>query len=113
MNNVQSRCGLCCDTCEYKVSAGCKGCIASAGFPFWGECNAAKCCMKKGHAHCGECKNLPSLISADMRTYDATMCNEIYGMSIGDGLDEHNDTPPGKRIDQCREWATQGAKIGE
>jgi len=103
MNKAQSRCGLCCDTCPYKESAGCPGCFASGGNPFWGECDTAKCCIDKGHTHCGQCEQLPTLLNAETRRYDSTMCQEIYNMSIGD--DEENDKPPGKRIDQCREWA--------
>lgn len=52
-------CGSYCGTCEWKDKLGCKGCKASAGNVFWGECDKAKCCIEKGLGHCGECSNLP------------------------------------------------------
>ena len=88
---VLSRCGLCCDTCEYRESHGCEGCIASGGKPFWGECDVAKCCANKGLMHCGQCSELP--------------CDDLRNMSCGE--DEHCDTPPGKRIEMCKAWAKQ------
>lgn len=93
MNNqndmaVQSRCGLGCTACEYRISRNCGGCIESAGHPFHGECPIAVCCREKGILHCGECPTLPC---AQMRAY---ACDDT----------EHGDDPPGARIMQCRRW---------
>lgn len=30
--------------------------------PFWGECEVAKCCIAKGHDHCGQCQEFPCAI---------------------------------------------------
>ena len=86
---IKSRCGLCCDTCSFKQSHNCEGCIALGGKPFWGECPVAQCCQDKGLVHCGQCGELP--------------CDTLREFSCGD--DEHCDKPPGKRIEQCRAWA--------
>ena len=86
---VQSYCGLLCNGCSYKASHGCAGCIALKGKPFWGECEIAACCQSKGHAHCGECPDMP--------------CDILTGFSCGE--DEHSDNPPGARIAVCRAWA--------
>ena len=52
-------CGAYCETCEWKDKVDCKGCKASQGNMFWGQCDKAVCCIEKGHSHCGECKELP------------------------------------------------------
>ena len=52
-------CGTYCGVCEWKDKVGCKGCKASAGAMFWGECDKAKCCIDKGFEHCGECADMP------------------------------------------------------
>lgn len=52
-------CGAYCGVCEWKERTGCKGCKACAGKPFWGECDKAKCCIQRGHDHCGQCLELP------------------------------------------------------
>ena len=87
MCKIDSRCGLICDGCEYVESQNCKGCIASNGHPFHGECPVAACCQNKGHMHCGECTEFP--------------CEQLKLYS-SDPV--HDDTPPGKRIEQCRKW---------
>jgi len=86
---VQSRCGLLCDDCGYRVSHGCAGCVALNGTPFWGECPVAQCCQDKGFAHCGECPDIP--------------CAQLRDFSCGDG--EHCDNPKGTRIMICKAWA--------
>lgn len=48
-------CGTYCGVYEWKEKAGCKGCKASAGKMFLGECDKAKCCIEKGFEHCGQC----------------------------------------------------------
>jgi general stress protein 26 len=86
---VQSRCGLLCNDCAYKDSHDCKGCLALDGKPFWGECSVALCCMGKGHAHCGECADMP--------------CDILNDFSCGN--DEECDKPKGARIAVCKAWA--------
>jgi putative acetyltransferase len=85
---TQSRCGLHCTGCEYKVTCGCGGCIATSGHPFHGECPVAKCCQEKGLPHCGECPEIP--------------CELLTQYSCDP---EHGDTPQGARIEQCKQWA--------
>ena len=56
---VESMCGCICSTCEFVEKCGCKGCFASKGYPFHGECKFALCCMERGHTHCGQCAEFP------------------------------------------------------
>ena len=58
-NQGLAYCGLNCEGCEYIESNGCKGCVALKGKVFWGECALAKCCIEKGHDHCGQCAEFP------------------------------------------------------
>ena len=88
---VQSRCGLLCKWCAYKESHGCGGCVETNGRPFYGECSLAKCCQEKGHAHCGECPDIP--------------CDLLKEFSCGS--DEHCDRPAGARITVCGAWAAK------
>lgn len=87
-NPVDSRCGLHCTGCEYKVSCGCKGCIETNGQPFHGECPVAACCQSKGLVHCGECEDIP--------------CELLMRYSYDP---EQGDSPKGARINQCIKWA--------
>ena len=52
-------CGAYCAVCTWPEKTGCKGCKASAGDMFYGECGVAKCAIGKGLAHCGLCPDLP------------------------------------------------------
>lgn len=87
---IDTRCGLHCVGCEYKESHNCKGCIATNGHPFHGECPVAICCQNKGHVHCGECDTFPCAL---LTQYS---CDPVHG-----------DTPPGARIEQCRKWKAE------
>lgn len=64
--DMMAFCGAYCGVCEWKDAVGCKGCKAQAGEMFWGECDKAKCCIGKGHAHCGECASLPCQMLLDL-----------------------------------------------
>lgn len=88
---IDSRCGLHCTGCPWKVSHGCGGCIETDGHPFHGECPIAVCCQSKGHPHCGTCDDIP--------------CDALYGYSYLDP--EHGDRPQGARVAQCRRWAAE------
>jgi hypothetical protein len=57
--NMIGMCGAYCGACEWKPKVNCQGCQAAKGKMFWGECQIAKCCMRKGLSHCGECGDLP------------------------------------------------------
>lgn len=85
---IQSRCGLLCDGCSYKISQGCKGCMAMQGQPFWGTCPVATCCEAKGYLHCGSCPEMP--------------CELLQEFSCGSGSEA--DKPAGARIAMCRAW---------
>ena len=113
---VQSRCGLCCDTCGFKESHGCGGCIETNGNPFHGECPVAKCCQDKNYNHCGECENLPGPCSepdCEIRSHDAcvacdkTTCGQLYAYSYADL--EHGDK--GERIERCKLWAKSNTQL--
>lgn len=88
---IDTRCGLSCETCEYKAPCHCGGCIATMGNPFHGACPVALCCQNKGFAHCGQCTELP--------------CELLQQYSCDP---EHGDTPPGARIERCKKWAQEG-----
>lgn len=76
-------CGLCCRTCEYIEKCGCKGCIASGGKPFHGECEVAECAKSRNKRFCGECEDFPCEIITRY-SFDA----------------EHGDN--GERIESCK-----------
>ena len=84
---IDSRCGLHCTDCGYRVTHGCRGCVESEGQPFHGSCPIAACTHEKGLAHCGECVEMP--------------CELLTQYSCDA---EHGDRPCGGRIDQCRAW---------
>ena len=84
---VETRCGLICEACTYKEPNDCKGCIATMGNPFHGECPVAQCAQKKGIVHCGQCDSFPCAL---LEQYS---CDPVHG-----------DTPPGARIAVCRMW---------
>lgn len=88
---IQSRCGLCCQTCEYKDSMGCMGCLA-INKPFWGEaCPVKSCCENKQLSHCGECTDFPCALLHEFS----------YDPKQGDG---------GARIHQCACWRKETMK---
>lgn len=89
-----SRCGLRCSSCGWKESHGCGGCIETQGHPFHGACHIAQCCQDKGHAHCGECAEIP--------------CDKLFAYSYLDA--EHGDKPQGERMAVCRGWAAAQGK---
>lgn len=89
---VTSRCGLMCNSCEFKEPNDCKGCIASNGNPFYGSCHIAACAQGKGLNHCGECSEMP--------------CDALHQYSCGDS--EHCDNPKGARLDVLRMWQREG-----
>lgn len=64
--NMIAYCGTYCEICEWKDKVNCKGCKANGGNMFWGECDKAKCCIKKGFEHCGECSKLPCKMICDL-----------------------------------------------
>ena len=81
----ESRCGVCCNSCDRKAEVNCKGCLY-IDKPFWGgECEVKSCCEAKGLNHCGECAEFPCKIAASM------------------GIEYGYDPKP--RLDNCRKWA--------
>lgn len=83
---IESRCGILCSECSYRDTMNCKGCCEIEN-PFWGSCPVKACCQEKHHEHCGQCADFP--------------CEQLqqfaYDTNEGDG---------GKRIEQCRCWAS-------
>lgn len=61
-----SRCGVDCTTCERKEAVHCLGCNAMKQ-PFWGSpCQVKTCCEEKHLQHCGECKEFPCEMCANV-----------------------------------------------
>ena len=87
---IDTRCGLSCVACTFRVRTGCSGCIATNGHPFHGECRVAICCQNKGFLHCGECLDFP--------------CQMLHDFSFDP---KHGDNPQDTRIELCRKWAKQ------
>lgn len=56
--SINSCCGLDCQSCSFRESHGCKGCIATGGNPFHGSCALAQCVLQKGKRFCGECEEI-------------------------------------------------------
>lgn len=86
--NPVSYCGLLCSTCSFAQSHNCKGCHATQGNPFYGECHIAQCAINKGFSHCGQCPDMP--------------CDALKDYSCGDG--EHCDKPKGSRLEILKMW---------
>lgn len=83
----ESRCGVCCNSCERKEKVGCKGCIEMER-PFWGgECKVKSCSESRKLNHCGECPDFP--------------CKMLSTMGVDAGFD------PTPRLLKCREWASE------
>ncbi|HCC08296.1 MAG TPA: hypothetical protein DEP72_09100 [Clostridiales bacterium] len=82
---IESRCGLKCNTCEWKGPMGCKGCMESNGDMAWGTCKLAKCCMDKKHNHCGKCGKFP--------------CDELNEFAYDK---EHGNN--GERLETLKTW---------
>lgn len=91
---IDSRCGLHCTDCAYRIPCSCDGCIESNGHPFHGACPVALCCQSKVYTHCGECPDIP--------------CELLYAYSVLDP--DHGDNPPGARIAQCKRWLAEYEK---
>ena len=84
----ESRCGVCCDSCERREKVHCKGCI-NMEKTFWGGvCEVKVCCEGKELNHCGECPDFPCTMLAEM------------------GKDQGYDPEP--RLTQLRKWAEEG-----
>lgn len=79
-------CGSYCENCKWKEQTGCKGCKASQGNMFYGECSVAKCTIAKELEHCGLCPDLPC------ETLQAAFDNP-----------EHGDN--GERLSNLKTWA--------
>jgi len=82
---IESRCGLQCESCSWRASTGCPGCLHQE-HPFWGVCPLKTCCEGKGHAHCGECADF--------------VCAQLHDFAY----DTENGIGDGARIEQCRRW---------
>lgn len=88
IKDITSRCGLLCQTCEWREPNNCGTCIATNGHPFYGACPIAVCCQEKGFEHCGDCPEMP--------------CDQLHEYACGDS--EHCDSPKGARLDVLRMW---------
>lgn len=92
-HNMKAMCGTYCGICEWKEPFHCPGCKACHGEVFWGVCDKAKCCISKGHEHCGQCPEMPCQLLKDL---------------FNDK--EHGDN--GARLNNLRNW-TSGKDIYE
>ena len=84
--DMMAYCGTYCETCDWKEKTNCMGCKKHAGKVFWGNCEIAKCAIKKNINHCGECEKLP--------------CDELQA-AFNDA--EHGDN--GERLVNLKKWA--------
>lgn len=86
----ESRCGVCCNSCQRKEQVHCKGCTEMKQ-PFWGgDCGVKSCCEGRGFDHCGVCPDFP--------------CEVLSTMGVEEGFD------PAPKIEQCRIWAGETRK---
>ncbi len=53
VRDMDAICGIDCGACAWRAE--CRGCAASCGRPFGGECIAANCCKRRGITRCAEC----------------------------------------------------------
>ncbi|HPF82620.1 MAG TPA: DUF3795 domain-containing protein [Bacilli bacterium] len=80
---IESRCGICCSTCEFKDR--CNGCT-KINKPFWADsCPVKKCCEDKNIKCCGECNDFPCEL---LKAF-------AYDKEQGDN---------GLRIETCKKW---------
>ncbi len=79
---IETYCGLSCESCEFRVSMNCGGCIATQGKPFHGKCDVAECAVSKKRGFCAECAEFP--------------CELLKSYSYDT---EHGDN--GARIERC------------
>ncbi|MEG1835731.1 MAG: DUF3795 domain-containing protein [Oscillospiraceae bacterium] len=107
MSKTKSLCGIECGECSLKDT--CKGCFATCGKPFGGECMIAKCCKNKGYEYCEECKDKPcglkkQIISefnalniddmaevSDLNALKGSFVNLEYSLPSGQSLKFWND----------------------
>jgi len=83
----ESRCGVCCNSCEKKEQVNCRGCLEMTK-PFWGGiCEVKKCCEEKKLNHCGVCACFP--------------CERLSNMGKDQGYD------PLIKIERCKQWAEE------
>lgn len=86
----ESRCGVCCNSCQRKEKVHCKGCTEMKQ-PFWGgDCGVKSCCEGRGFDHCGVCPDFP--------------CEVLSTMGMEEGFD------PAPKIEKCRIWAGETRK---
>lgn len=84
---AESRCGVCCNSCERKEKVNCKGCLHMKA-PFWGGvCKVKSCCEDKQLEHCGKCSAFP--------------CDMLKNMGKEQGYDSK------AKIEQCKKWAEE------
>lgn len=83
----ESRCGICCSTCERKDKVNCTGCV-NMDKPYWGgQCGVKTCCEKKKIDHCGQCDSFP--------------CEMLSTMGVEFGFD------PLPRLEMCKKWISE------
>jgi len=85
---TQTPCGQDCKDCGH-YRKNCKGCMMTAGVPFWVEhtpfdiCPIFTCCTTdKKHEHCGECSEYPCKTYMDLR--DPSFSDEEWEQSVAD-----------------------------
>lgn len=82
---IESRCGICCSKCQFKLEEKCKGCTNIKN-PFWANsCPVKSCCESKKLKCCGECDKFP--------------CNLLNSFAYDK---EQGDN--GLRIENCKKW---------
>ena len=70
---METICGVDCGQCPMHET--CKGCKATQGHPFGGDCVAAECCQGRGYGKCAECAACAAR---------AQLMEEVNGLGISD-----------------------------
>ena len=82
---IESRCGICCSTCDFNKNGKCKGCT-NITKPFWADsCPVKSCCEGKKLKCCGECSQFP--------------CNLLKSFAYDEKQGDN-----GLRIENCKMW---------
>ena len=99
---MHSICGIDCTKCE--LNSACKGCAATHGKPFGGECIVANCCRGKGHECCGKCSdttcNLKKQLIAEFNALGIQDMEEITDLNglLGSIVNLEYILPSGQKI---------------
>lgn len=117
----ESRCGLVCSHCEYRVAQNCPTCTKMEK-PFWAEqCPIKSCCEDKGHTHCGQCEKIPcdllNQFSHDLEQGDDRkrihLCKGWQAEELKNQLMKYVLMKPGVNTNYKEEWGWERFNVGD